>query len=78
MVVVPTPVAPVMAPAPEISIEPESNMNEAGAVPSMVMAEVRVPAVLVICKALARVPEAPFSSINNPLVVVSGVFLFWM
>ena len=70
------PVAPVMAPAPVMSKEFVFKIFPEGAVPSIKMASVRVPAVLVICKALVRVPEAAFCSMNKPLVVVSGVFKF--
>jgi len=42
------PVAPDMAPAPLMSKEAESKMNDAGAVPSITIAEVKVPAVFVI------------------------------
>ena len=68
--------APDIFPAPEISIEPVSKMKDPGAVPSMTIAEVRVPAVLVMCRALLSVPEAALLVMSNPLVVVSGVFKF--
>ena len=70
------PVAPVIAPAPVISSEAVFKRLPPGAVPSIKIASVKIPAVFVICRPLVRVPAAAFCSINKPLVVVSGVFKF--
>ena len=69
-------VAPDIAPAPEMSKDAVSKMNEAGAVPSMTIAEVKVPAVLEMCNALDSVPVAALLLIKIALVVVSGFFKF--
>ena len=67
-----TPVAPVIAPDPEMSIDPVfRKLPEI--VPEMLMASVKVPAVLVMFKPLVRVPPEAFCSINRPFVTVDEV-----
>ncbi len=67
-----TPVAPVMAPAPEISkLGVFNKLPEM--LPEILIASVKVPAVLVMFKPLVIVPPEAFCSINRPLVIVDEV-----